>query len=199
MKKLFLVFILFHGAAAQSTFTTEVDASADDARETSAGVVNITNANGATLTQKSVADWGGARFLNIAIPRGAKIVSAMIVAYDTVGALVIDATIFAEASDNATTFTTATNNISSRTRTSASIEWDVANTTSGQNTSPDISTIVQEVVNRSGFTIGNAFAIIMRINTNNTCNSRPFDGNPTKALKLNVTWSVPRRTKILIF
>lgn len=179
----------------------QVDASADDAIQQVSNAVSITIAVSplAHYTSNN-ARWGGIRFLNIQIPRGATIVSAAIVINDTTaGGTVIDATIFGEAADDPSTFTTTSSDISNRTRTSASVEWDVASTTTGEITSPSITTVIQEIVNRAGFVAGNDMAIIIQINANNTALVRSFNGNPTKAAKLQVSYAMRRRHKIMEF
>lgn len=193
MDKIVFVFIWWFSSvlAAQVVVSYQVEASTDDAVETAAGAVNVTGA-GAPIATKAQVDWGGARFLNVQIPRSATIVSATLTCVDTVASRVIDATIYCEAADNATTFSTATNNISSRTRTSNSVAWDVASTSVSGNVSPDFSASVQEVVNRSGWTVGNAITIILSIDTNGTSISRSFNANPAKAAILSITYSVRR-------
>jgi len=54
--------------------------------------------------------------------------------------------------------------LASRTRTTASVTWTIASawTMDSYYTSPDLKTIVQEVVNRSGWTSGNALTIHLR-------------------------------------
>ena len=175
-----------------NTVSIQVEASADDATQNSSNAVSlsivvspIANFNAPTNSR-----WGGARFLNVDIPRGARIIAATMVTSDTAGSTVIDATLFAEASDNAATFTTAASSISNRTRTSASVEWDVANTNLGNNISPDVSSLIQEVVLRNGWTPNNAIVIIASINSSSSTSSMiSFNGNPTKAATLNVTYT----------
>lgn len=202
MRKIFiLLFFAVRAFAQPIAVEYQVDASADDAIQQVSNAVSITIAVSplAHYTSNN-ARWGGIRFLNVQIPRGATIVSAVIVVNDTTGGgAVIDATIFGEAADDPSTFTTAASNISSRTRTSASVEWDVASTTTGEITSPSIVTVIQEIVNRAGFVAGNDMAIIIQINANNTALTRSFNGNPTKAAKLQVSYAMRRRHKIMEF
>lgn len=185
-------------AVAQVTVSYQVDASADDAVETAAGSVSTTG-TGAPIATKAQVNWGGARFLNVQIPKGATIISATLTCVDTVAARVIDATIYCEAADNAATFSTASNNISSRTRTSNSVAWDVASTSVSGNVSPNFSASLQEVVNRSGWAISNALVVILSIDTNGTSISRSFNANPAKAAILQVTYSTRRVRRSISF
>lgn len=180
------------------TVSVQVDASADDGNELASGAMNINNAGTAPFHNypSSNARYGAARFLATGIPRGALILTATVTVWDTVGTLVLDGTVHFEATDDAATITTTTNDISNRSRTTASVAWSVGSTTSGAQVSPDVSAPLQEVVNRSGYSGSSDIAAIIVIGTTNTVRSRTFDGNPTKAAKLDVTY---RRKLINLF
>ena len=62
-------------------------------------------------------------------------------------------TVFGEDVDDAVTFATNSGNISSRTKTSASVDWtpDPWTSEGATHDSPDLTTIVQEIINRSGW------------------------------------------------
>lgn len=177
-----------------------VAASADDAFESAAGAVSITT----ILGEVDVADeWLGWRFLNVTIPQGATIDDAKITFnFDGVARDEPDVTFFGEDTDNATAFTTDANNISGRARTTASVAWDDpqlgVNPGAGDDTrdTPDLKTIVQEIVNRAGWASGNALAILCT-STNGTA-ERDFgptmwdygeinetDGKPVPTLTIN--------------
>lgn len=187
---IFLLAILFFYFPFAETVSIQVEAGSDDGSELAVGTVNITNAGTAPFQQYPTSNgrWGAARFLATGIPRGALILTTTVTVWDTVGSLVLDGTVFFQAADDAATITTTTNDISNRSRTTASVEWDVASTTSGSQVSPDVSVPLQEVVNRSGFSETSDVAVIIQLNANNTVRSRTFDGNPTKAAKLDVTY-----------
>ncbi|WP_141719663.1 T9SS type A sorting domain-containing protein [Roseivirga misakiensis] len=108
----------------------------------------------------------GIRFTNVTIDQGASIAAAT-VQFQTdetsTGALTI--TIEGQLSDNAAAFTTATNNVSSRTRTMASESWSPADwNTVGEAGSDqrtvDISSIIQEIVGQPGWSNGNSLVLI---------------------------------------
>jgi uncharacterized repeat protein (TIGR01451 family) len=111
----------------------------------------------------------GMRFNTIDVPKGATITNAYItfraVAGDSpatnTGATSL--TIRGQAADNPATFTTATNNISSRPTTTASVAWPaVAPWTTGTDYStPNLNTVVQELVDRSGWVSGNSMVFIV--------------------------------------
>lgn len=72
--------------------------------------------------------------------------------------------IFCEDVDNSAPFATATNNVSSRTLTSASASWGVSVRwwRLGEYTTSQIRASVQEVVNRAGWQSGNYLGVILR-------------------------------------
>ena len=63
---------------------------------------------------------------------------------------------------NAPTFTSTSGNISSRALTTASTAWTPSTWSSGSDyNSPDISAVVQEIVNQGAWASGNSLAIII--------------------------------------
>lgn len=107
----------------------------------------------------------GLRFQGITIPKGAKIDSAYIVVTSHEGKDADDVakiTIYGDATDNATTFTEDAL-ISARPKTTAQVKWtvNVEWTLWGTYRTPDLSSIVQEIVSRNGWVSGNSLAIIM--------------------------------------
>jgi hypothetical protein len=108
----------------------------------------------------------GLRFRNILIPAGATIDSAFIIVYsheDKSADDVAELTIFAEATDNAATFTEDML-INARPSTNATVSWTVAEewTLWEAYRTPDLKAIVQELVDREGWTIGNAIAFVVQ-------------------------------------
>lgn len=144
-----------------TTFSAQVAASSDDADQ-AAGTVDLT---ASTMNANSASQYIGLRFLNVTIPNAATINSASIslnftsASYDDP-----DVTIYAEATDDSTTFTTGSSNISGRTSTSATVTWTATGIGTGTKTSPDIKTVIQEIVNRGGWTSGNDINIIIKGN-----------------------------------
>jgi hypothetical protein len=107
----------------------------------------------------------GLRFQNITIPQGAVIDSAFIVITSHEPKTPEDVaklTIRAEAADNAPTFTMEAL-ISERPVTSASVDWEVAEEWGlwTKHQSPDVKSIVQEIINRSGWALGNSISFII--------------------------------------
>ncbi|NRA49094.1 MAG: hypothetical protein HRU12_08160, partial [Phaeodactylibacter sp.] len=107
----------------------------------------------------------GLRFQNIQLPKGAQIDSAYIEVFSHEAKTaedVAELTIFGDDVDNAVTFTEDAL-ITDRTYTNAEVEWTVAEEWGlwTPHRTPDLSNIVQEVVDRDGWEAGNAIAFII--------------------------------------
>jgi hypothetical protein len=106
----------------------------------------------------------GLRFQDVTIPPGATIDSAFIIVFSHEEKLEDDVakiTIYCEDTDDAVTFD-ENNLISDRVSTTATVDWTV-NEYWGiwkPYSTPDLKTIVQEVVDRSGWSSGNSIAFI---------------------------------------
>lgn len=186
------VFFLFVALALAATLNLSVSASANDGTETTTAnnIIGTRFIRGYTATNSR---WAGARFLSVTIPGGATINSAALQLNFVTGSLVLDVTIYCEAADNAATYTTTFNNISSRARSSSSTEWDIASTTTGYVSSSDFSAALQEVVNRAGWASGNAVSVIFSINSNNTAECYGWDDAGATEPKLYITYTVGGR------
>ncbi|MCB0562728.1 MAG: hypothetical protein KDD09_27440, partial [Phaeodactylibacter sp.] len=98
------------------------------------------------------------------------------------------------ASDNSGTFSNTNFDISSRPRTSATISWTppdwgaIGSAGAGQLT-PDISSIIQEIVNRDGYNLNSSIAIIIDGTGNRTAEA--FDAFPDMAPNLCVQYYIP--------
>ncbi len=161
---------VFRGEPYGDFFNVSVSSGGDDAEEKDiSGSVSYTNSGDLDIgawdvdyTQTppviTTPNIVGVRFENIALPKGAVICSAHIVftAYrdDTVAS---DFEIFGEDIDDAPVFSLVADNIKGRTYTS-SVLWSAvpAWTQYNKYSTPDISSIVQTVVDRAGWVKGNA-------------------------------------------
>ena len=173
----------------------QVTDGSDDAEQlTSSGEMEVTSSdleladNLAATGQPS--DIVGIRFPNVAIPQGESITNAYIqFQVDELDSGGASLTIEGEAVDNAAQFTTAAYNITSRPRTSASVLWTPPEWTTVGERGPDqrtvdISPLIQEIVNRSGWSSGNALAII--ISGTGTRTAEAFEGDPAGAPLLHI-------------
>jgi type IV pilus assembly protein PilY1 len=140
-----------------------VVSSNDDATEINSVMNN--NSNILTLSQDTNTVYTGLRYQDINIPRGATITSAAIrFASSGINTATTDFIIKGEATGDSQEFESTNNNISGRDQTAAQIVWDANNAWPNfEETilSPDITNIIQEIVNRSDWCGGNSLAIIL--------------------------------------
>ena len=140
-----------------STFEVRVASNNDDAEEAQGGSMYLTSSDlelvydtyGSQNSQKV-----GIRFLNVTISHGVEIKNAYIrFTADETSSSNVTVTFHGEDVDDAAQFSSSSNNISSRNKTSASVDWTPDAWTSNGTThdSPDLTTIVQEIINRSGW------------------------------------------------
>lgn len=145
---------------------SRVSASADDAEENPDGNVYITSSD-LNLVVDTQAQTVGIRFSDLSIPANAIITRAYIQfkADETDYLLDTVLNIASQRTDNAPDFTNTVYNISSRTKTNASVSWTPpAWSTTGEigedQRTPDLSEIVQEIIDETTWSSGNAIAFI---------------------------------------
>ena len=172
--------------------TSQVGASADDAEEDPAGVVSLTSSDLELILESSTVQVVGMRFPAVTIPKGVTIQSAKIqFEVDEVSTGATSLTFHGQAIDNAPAFTTATANISSRVKTSAAATWappawSVVGEAGPAELTSDLSPVIQEIVNRAGWSSGNALAIIVTGSGKRVAVA--YNGSPTGAPKLIVQY-----------
>jgi hypothetical protein len=109
----------------------------------------------------------GVRFIGCEIPKDAYIMSAYIqFTCDETSSGATAVSIRGQAADNAATFTSTKKNISNRATTAANVSWiipawNTAGTATANERTPDVASIVQEIVNRNGYTPASALAFII--------------------------------------
>lgn len=99
-----------------------------------------------------------------------------------------------EARDDGVELTPTDNNISTRPLTAASVNWKQGYTGPGMKTSPNIAAIIEEIVNRPGWTPGNYINLIMSTPYNAVGHSRFWgwrSGFADKYPTLTVTFTPP--------
>jgi hypothetical protein len=196
-------------ANAQVTINKRIAAASDDAEEegptgttpnrmwlSSSDIELVSDFQSPTAGVQKI----GLRFTAMTIPVGATITGAYLnfraIAADP-GMTNGDATsltIRGQLATNATTFTTTSGNISSRTLTTASASWVPTTWSTGSNyNSPSVVSIVQEIVNQGGWASGNALAIIITGTGHRA--STAWDTDAANAAELVVTYVVPFYSK----
>ena len=130
----------------------------DDASE-DRGTVN-TGQSSLTIGRNFLA---GVRFRGVAIPRGARITSAVLNVYPA-GRVKDPITVLyrGELSAQATPFTSTSNNLSSRSRTRTSVvETPPAWVPGEYASSPNLAGVIEEVVNQPGWQSGNPLVLFI--------------------------------------
>ena len=135
----------------------------------------------------------GLRFTNIGIPKSAKISNAYLqFTADELNTRDTNLTIYSELTSNSTSFATTVNNISGRTKSASSVAWQnilawqLINESSDKQKTPNISTLVQEIVNLSDWQSGNSMSFLVEGSGRRVVYS--FEGSSSKAPLLYVEW-----------
>ncbi|OGM26169.1 hypothetical protein A2627_03970 [Candidatus Woesebacteria bacterium RIFCSPHIGHO2_01_FULL_39_28] len=184
-----------------TTVSVKVSQSPDDAEEAiSAKTVSLTSGDlelgsdydvtGTISTPQIV----GIRFAGLNIPQGAIITDAYIeFEADEATSRSTSVDIYAENSDNSLVFTTQSGNLSARPKTLTKVSWSnipAWDTTGVKKTSPNLVSVIQQVVNRSGWKSGNALTMLITGSGKRT--ARSYDGltaGPAGAPRLVVTFT----------
>ena len=166
-------------------------AGSDDAEESASGGMSLTSSD-LELVYDGSNQRVGMRFTSVAVPRGATITRAYLqFEADETQSELTNLAIQGQAADNAAVFGTASGNISTRARTVASVAWSppawglVSEAGPNQRT-PELATVVQEIVNRTGWASGNALALIITGSGHRT--ARAYEGKPTGTPLLHIEY-----------
>lgn len=182
----------------------KVSASSDDAEEeVSTGLVSLGSSD-LELVYDSSANLGagdlqvvGIRFTGVGIQPGAIITKGYIqfLSKDDGPLTAMTLQIEGEANDNAPVFDNNNLNISSRQPRTTPVPWNLSALEWGSGDfpqTPDISSIIQEIVERPGWSIGNALVVIITgTDTSNLVNAASYDGDATNAPFLHVEYYTP--------
>lgn len=174
-------------SSAQTTLNLQVSSGSDNADQDTGGTVWV-NDDYAVLG----GNYCGWRFQNVTIPQGATITNATLELriYQS-GTSSFGTNLVAQDADTTSAFSSSSYNISNRTPTSASVNWSVGSTsfTDGQIiTSPDISSVIKEVVDRGGWSSGNSLVIVGQPSSGGKAIYKRA-GNTSYAAKLDITYS----------
>ena len=145
----------------------------------------------------------GLRFTSIVIPKGSTIGSAYLnfCAHDTLSGTVVNTRISAWATDNAPTFTDKAD-FDNRygNRTAARVNWDNIGSwqVSSWYMSPDISVVVQELINRPNWASGNSIVLFFEDFDGRSTLAEgvwrdfsSYNAYPELSAKLYVNWTAP--------
>ncbi|HKE70733.1 MAG TPA: hypothetical protein VKB55_15845, partial [Nocardioidaceae bacterium] len=150
------------------TLGVRVATGSDDAEQAVSGNTALTSADLELVTDGNTQQIVGARFTGLQIPAGAAITNAYVqFRTDEVSTDVANLTIRAEAADNAPTYQAVSGNLAARATTNQSVSWtppawNTVNEAGTAQRTPNIANLVQAVVDRPGWSPGNALAIQIR-------------------------------------
>lgn len=189
----------------------QVGASTDDCQRFTVfidtiNLVALTFSAGKTTTfGPSATLEAGMRFTTVPIPNGVTIDSASVSIWATGGRFMARTKLRGEDADNPATFSTK-GDFDARPRTTAAIDWDIPNSSAWHSPveqwrqSPDISSVIQEIVDRPGWSSGNALVLFWADDgsaSNNRATGESYDDVPSEAPKLNVTYTVAATGQVI--
>ncbi len=173
------------------TIMKQVSTGSDDAEE-KAGSGNMSlSSSDLELVKDGSNQIIGIRFRNLQLPQGAIINQANLEFEidETPSSSSITLNVYAQAHDDAPGFKSNKRDISDRTKSGAKVTWAISATPSVNQklTSPDIKTLVQEIINRPGWIAGNDLVIIMdRQSGSGRRVVESYNGETTGAPKLTI-------------
>ncbi len=177
-------------------FQSRISASSDDAEERASGKVVLGSSDLELVFDKGGDQTVGLRFNAVTIPAGATILDAYVqFEVDEPNTVVTALTIEGEDADDAATFAASSGNISSRPRTVAAVAWSPVTWPAKHEAgldqrTPNIASVIQEIVGRPGWSSGNSLAVIISGTGERTAES--FDGRQsTGAPLLHVEYVPP--------
>lgn len=174
----------------QNVTEVRVAAGNDDVEESASGWMYLDSTD-LELVYDSNNQIIGLRFKGVNVPKGATITNAYIsFAVDETTSSAANLSIRGEASPNATGFTTANRNVSSRLKTTNAASWSPASWLilgANQQTS-NLAPIIQEIINQSGWVSGNSMVMIFSGNGSRV--AQAYETNSAKAPLLHIEYSV---------
>ena len=184
-----LILLVNEPLRAQTVVDVSITAASDDAIQNGDGGVFLTTAR----LSLGHLPWVGVRFINLNIPPGVNITSAYL-EFTAAGdhSAVTNLAIYGEANATALTFADARNNISARSRTSASVAWNNLATWTKGNVyqSPEIRTIVQELVDRDDWTTSSPAVLLLQAANDSGIRLANAFGNDTPGVtKLHIEYT----------
>ncbi|MFQ5812824.1 MAG: carboxypeptidase regulatory-like domain-containing protein [Anaerolineae bacterium] len=201
-----IMLVAVHWGETCEVVSFQISASSDDALDTYDGgnsayshtknAMNVGHAGTGGTFQGPVHT--GFRFANVTVPSGSIIVTATLrLKNKTERSDAVHLKLAAHDADNGPTFAdTAGGRPSGRTPTSAQVDWDISSAWQAEAwyESPDVASVVQEVVDRPGWEAGQALSIIVRDDGSDSGQRRrvyAYDSDPANAAQLVVSYRPP--------
>jgi len=196
-----LALISRSGSTTSETLERVVDSSKDDAEEFKSSGDMYLSSSDIEMLYDDEAIYAGLRFNQIDIPKGATIDSAKVVFTSRgkrsglSGTTKVD--IYGEKVSTASTFSSSDDNISSRSRTSAKVDWDMPSSENPKKNvemdTPDLKSLISEVTGAtSDWSTGNSLAFIFAPESTSNKKKRRFysyDESQSRAPRLEVTYT----------
>jgi hypothetical protein len=185
-------------AGGYGTVSITVSAGADDAFEANNGTFFNSTHVTLWLDSHTVSGFyfrGGFRFQDVTVPQGSPIRSANIqFNFLDTGADDINGYLAAEDVDDANDFSTEAD-VTTRwntKKTSATVAWIENSLGLGYATSPDIKSVIQELVDRGGWKSGNSAVILFGANNDYyaDCDVEAYENSGSSPAKLNIEYGV---------
>lgn len=181
-----------------TTLNLQVNASAGDAWVANRALNNSVQIATTVLTfgNNGAATSFGVRFVSVTIPQGTTLTSATLTltANATYSGGAISMIVKGQAADNPGVFLTTGKDLDPTVRartTAASTAWNLASVVADTAYSKDVTSVVQEIINRAGWASGNALVLIGDDNASPSSDWQDmwaYDGSTTKAPKLDIVY-----------
>ena len=175
--------------------SVQILASNNDAEQNVSTTITAAGSSDLEMSYDGVAQLIGLRFPSHNIPADAPINTATIQFTADAGTAqsgTPNLTIKAQKSADPPVFVDVANNISNRTLTTASVTWNPTGWTSGESgtdqETPDLSSLIQEVVNDASYSSTDAFVFVISGSNNDFVRAEAYDASPTKGATLNVNY-----------
>ena len=178
-----------------AVFEKRVSHSRDDAEEKPSGTVYL-HSSDLEFARDDIHDTVlvGMRFTNVTVPPGATIDHAYVqLTADEVHSGATDLVIRAHDTDDAGRVKSKKHDISSRPLTSATVDWNPAawstkNAATENERTPELKTLIQEIVDRPGWQAGNDIALVVSGSGTRTADS--YDGSTSKAPLIHIEYTL---------
>ena len=185
-----------------ATFSYPVTSNSDDAEQFPNGTMKLISSDLEMTEDGPNQQTVGIRFTDIDIPQGTTITNAYIQFtsfQESIGTC--NLTFAGDNNVNPATFSETAFDLSNRSLTSATINWaptmwPTANLSDSEQKSPDISNIIQELIDNPSWNAGNAMALL--ITGTGTRTAYSHDVNPIQAAKLILEVALPAPTEPVV-
>ncbi len=188
------------------TFIQRISVTEDDAEQENDGTMSLSSSDLELYFQDGDEEVG-MRFTGVTIPNGATITNAEIQFHaDEVGdnsALTVFFT--GEDVDDCSTYTSTDFDITNRVNTTAQVSWAIPAWTAihdegAAQLTPDLSSIIQEIIDRPGWTSSNDLCIMISVPTTpigiGERTAEAFDGEPESAPEISITFTTGANTDV---